>query len=56
MGPYDSIVNTYNAMTEAMKAQGFVGARDMWEVYYSPPETPPEQIKTEVIWPVREAA
>lgn len=52
MGPYDTVVKTYNAMTEAMKAQGLTGAQDMWEIYYSPPETPPEQIKTEIIWPV----
>lgn len=55
VGPYDSVVTTYNAMIEAMKARGLVGANDMWEAYYSPPETPPEQIRTEVIWPVRAA-
>ena len=52
IGPYDSIVGTYNAMTEAMKAQGLTAARDMWEAYFSPPETPPDKIKTEVTWPL----
>lgn len=56
IGPYDTIVETYNKMTEAMKKQGFEGTKDMWESYFSPPDTPPEQIKTEVIWPVSEAA
>jgi hypothetical protein len=56
IGPYDTIVETYNKMTEALKEQGLEGTKDMWEAYFSPPETPPEQIKTEVIWPVREAA
>ena len=56
IGPYDTVVETYNRMTAAMKAQGLVGATDMWETYFSPPETPPEQIRTEVTWPVRDAA
>jgi effector-binding domain-containing protein len=56
IGPYDSIVQTYDVMTAAMEKQGFEGSHDMWEVYYSPPETPPEQIQTEVIWPVRRTA
>lgn len=52
MGPYESVPSTYNAMMAAMGKQGLTGAKDMWEVYFSPPETPPEEIKTEVIWPV----
>ena len=56
IGPYDTVVETYNKMTEAMKKQGLVGAHDMWETYFSPPETPPEKIRTDVIWPVSEAA
>ena len=52
MGPYDTVVTTYNAMTEAIKARGLTAAEDMWEAYYSPPDTPPQKIKTEVIWPV----
>lgn len=55
VGPYDTVVSTYNAMTEAMKSQGTVGARDMWEVYHSPPETRPEAIRTEILWPVLKA-
>lgn len=56
VGPYDTVVETYNAMQAAMKAQGVTGASDMWECYFSPPETPPAEIRTEVIWPVRAAA
>jgi len=54
MGPYDGLAATYAAMTEAMKAQGLSGTKDMWETYFSPPETPPAEIKTEVTWPVKE--
>ena len=53
IGPYDTVVKTYDAITDAMKARGLTAARDMWEVYYSPPDTPPERMKTEIIWPVQ---
>lgn len=53
IGPYDTVTKTYTALTDAMKARGLTAARDMWEVYYSPPDTPPEQTKTEIIWPVQ---
>ena len=48
-GPYDTVVTTYNAMAKAIKARGLAAADDMWEAYYSTPETPPEQVKTEVL-------
>lgn len=51
-GPYETVVETYNAMQDEMKVRKLVGAEHMWEVYMSPPETPPDQIVTEVIWPV----
>lgn len=54
-GPYDTVVDTYNAMQAEMSARGLVGADHMWEVYMSPPETPPEKIETQVIWPVSAA-
>lgn len=56
MGPYDTVVQTYDLLTSTMKAKGLTGSKDMWEVYYSPPETPPAEIKTEVIWPLVKAA
>lgn len=52
MGPYETANETYQAMMAEMKNKGLTAARDMWEVYFSPPETPPEQIRTDVIWPV----
>ena len=56
VGPYDTVVETYDAMQADMAARKLVGADDMWEVYMSPPETPPDKIVTEVMWPVTEAA
>lgn len=56
IGPYDTVSDTYELMGAAMKAQGVAGSKDMWESYASPPETPPAEIRTEVIWPLVTAA
>ena len=55
VGPYDTVSRTYDLMTTAMKDQKLSPGKDMWESYLSPPDTPPEQIRTEVIWPVEAA-
>lgn len=52
IGPYDKANETYQAMLAEVKSKGLTAARDMWEVYFSPPETPPEEIRTDIIWPV----
>jgi effector-binding domain-containing protein len=52
VGPYDDVQSTYNEMIGEMTRLGFAPARDMWEIYYSPPETPPAEIRTDVIWPL----
>jgi len=51
-GPYDAMETTYHAMIGEMTRLGLEPARDMWEIYCSPPETPPAQIRTEVVWPI----
>jgi len=55
-GPYDTVSRTYDLMTRVMKEQKLSPGKDMWESYLSPPETPPEQIRTDVIWPVEAAS
>lgn len=55
IGPYDTVSKTYDLMAAAMKRQGLMGSKDMWESYLSPPETPPNRIRTDVIWHVEEA-
>ena len=52
VGPYETVTSTYRIMDQAMQAKHVNGARDMWESYRSPPQTPPSQIQTEVIWPL----
>ena len=56
IGPYDTVSETYSTMDRAMQAQGLIGSKDMWESYLSPPDTPPEQTRTDVIWPLLTAA
>lgn len=52
IGHYDTVPATYDAMQAAMKAAGVTGAEMMWEAYHSPPGTPPEETRTQVIWPL----
>jgi effector-binding domain-containing protein len=52
IGPYDTVSKTYATIEAAMKAHAVIGTKDMWESYLSPPETPPEQTRTDVIWPL----
>jgi hypothetical protein len=54
-GPYQSVSDTYGEMSAAMQGRGLTGTKDMWESYISPPETPPDQIRTDVIWPILNA-
>lgn len=54
IGPYEGMQSTYQAMIGEMTKLGLEPARDMWEIYFSPPETPPAQVRTEVVWPIAE--
>lgn len=56
VGPYETVHETYDALLADMRARGHTPTRDMWERYTSPPETPPDRIETEVIWPAGPAA
>lgn len=56
IGAYDTVVGTYDAMMAAMQAERLEAGGDMWEIYASPPETPPERTRTEIIWPVKALA
>ena len=54
LGPYDDLPAAYDALRAAVEAEGRALADDapMWEEYLSPPDTPPEQTRTEVYWSV----
>ncbi len=52
VGPYDTIGDTYQAMSAWIPAHGFEVAGPPREVYLSPPSTPPSEIQTIVEFPV----
>lgn len=56
IGPYETLNVTYEALLAEMKSRGLEGTKDMWEAYFSPRDTPAEEIRTEVYWPVKSAA
>lgn len=55
-GPYDTIASGYEAMWTWIGEQGLTAAGPPREVYLSPPETPPAQVKTIIEVPVAEVA
>jgi AraC family transcriptional regulator len=56
-GSYDGLHQAYAAIESWMNANGFKGAGDPWEAYITDPgDYPnPEDWRTEVFWPVRDA-
>ena len=54
VGPYDELAKAYDALRAGVLAHGRRLVEDgiMWEEYWSPPGTPPEQTRTVVCWPV----
>lgn len=54
-GSYEKLKLTYDAVVDAIRAAGREPGEEMWERYFSGPETPPEQSRTEVLWPVKPA-
>ena len=57
LGSYDTLPEAYDDLREQARAHGsrLVDDEPMWEEYWSPPETPPDQIRTDVFWPVAHA-
>jgi effector-binding domain-containing protein len=54
VGPYDTMVETYQRLTTWINAQGLVLGGAMWETYLSDPQQEPDATKwrTEIFWPV----
>ncbi|HJV98314.1 MAG TPA: GyrI-like domain-containing protein [Arthrobacter sp.] len=54
LGPYDTLGDTYGAIQERMRADGFTPSDTMWEYYLSDPATEPDPAtwQTRVVWPV----
>ena len=53
MGSYETLGETYAAMEAWMRENNLVSAGPMWEEFFSPPDTPANDTRTDVYWPVR---
>jgi effector-binding domain-containing protein len=54
VGPYDTLVETYNRVLQQMEADGVTPSEVMWEYYLTDPDDEPDPGKwqTRVCWPV----
>jgi effector-binding domain-containing protein len=54
IGPYEGLPQAYEAIEAWMKQNDRESAGStMWEEYLTGPETPPEQTRTEIYWPLK---
>ena len=53
IGPYDTLGLAYEALTQYMKACGYEPTGVAYEFYFSGPETPPEEIRTQIMYPLK---
>jgi AraC family transcriptional regulator len=54
VGPYDTLPNTYRALTARMQADGLTPGESMWESYLTDPaaDADPAGWRTLVVWPL----
>jgi len=55
VGPYDQVGPAYEALTQWIKDHGYQATGVAYELYYSGPETPPQEIRTEIVFPLKSA-
>ena len=55
VGPYDQCAPAYDALTQWIKDHGYAATGVAYEIYFSPPETPPQEIRTEIVFPLKAA-
>lgn len=54
IGPYSQLMAAYDAIKEQVPSLGrAIDEAVMWEEYWTGPETPEEEHKTVIVWPVR---
>jgi effector-binding domain-containing protein len=56
VGPYDTVGAAYGTLAAWIGSHGLAMAGPPREVYLSEPETPPDQVRTIVEWPVSETS
>ena len=53
IGPYDQCAPAYDALTQWVKDHGYEATGVAYEIYFSDPNTPPQEIKTEIVFPLK---
>lgn len=55
IGPYETLVETYEAIQTWIKEKGYQVEEDMWETYLTDPCEVPDKSKwmTEIFWPMK---
>ncbi len=53
IGPYEQLSLAYDALALWVKEQGYEPTGVSFELYYSEPETPPHEIRTEILFPLK---
>jgi effector-binding domain-containing protein len=54
VGPYDKLMESYTKMEQWTRTNGHTPADYMWEIYLNEPgKVPPEQLMTQLIWPIK---
>ncbi|MCC6805454.1 MAG: GyrI-like domain-containing protein [Anaerolineae bacterium] len=51
-GPYAAMAPGYEALTQFARDNGYKPSGIAYEWYFSPPDTPPQDIKTDIVFPV----
>ena len=52
VGPYTSLGKVYDAIKEQIHVHGYAASGPPIEYYLTTPDTPPQEQKTEIVWPV----
>lgn len=53
VGPYDQLGAAYEALAEWTKVHGYETSGVSYEFYYEGPETPPDELRTEILFPLK---
>jgi effector-binding domain-containing protein len=53
IGPYDQLASAYTALSEWIRANGYEPTGVAYEAYCSEPETPPQEIRTLIMFPLK---
>lgn len=51
-GPYDQAVPAYQELAQFVKDKGYEASTVAYEWYLNGPETPPQDLKTDIVYPV----